>query len=140
MNGNPNAPAVDTVELGPIVDELCCGVGGTTFGAAGKVTLPSREVVIQIVEDLRSVFFPGYFGTTDVREESLHFFLGATLERTMGALEEQVRRAFAFFFVTFLLLAGTIRASAAPRGVPAAICGRWSMGTTLALGTPWMST
>jgi hypothetical protein len=26
------------------------------------------------------------------------------------------------------------------RSEPAAICGRWSMGTTLAFCTPWMST
>jgi serine O-acetyltransferase len=87
---------VDTVELGPIVEELCRGAGGTTFGAAGKVTLPSREVVIQIVEDVRAVLFPGYFGTNDLNAQSLHYFVGATLARAMRSLEEQVRRGVAF--------------------------------------------
>jgi serine O-acetyltransferase len=53
-------------------------------------------VVIEIVEDLRAVLFPGYFGTSDLHDESLHYFVGATLARAMRALEEQVRRGIAF--------------------------------------------
>jgi serine O-acetyltransferase len=49
-----------------------------------------------VVEALRSVIFPGYFGTADLREESLHFYIGATLEKASRSLEEQVRRAVAF--------------------------------------------
>jgi hypothetical protein len=33
--------------------------------------LPSRDVVIEIVEALRSVLFPGYFGFSDVKVESV---------------------------------------------------------------------
>ncbi|MGB8930139.1 MAG: serine O-acetyltransferase EpsC [Anaeromyxobacteraceae bacterium] len=84
------------VDIRAIVEELRLDAVGPTGLPGGRAILPSRDAVIQIVEDLRSVFFPGYFGTADVRAESLHFFLGATLERTMRALEEQVRRAVAF--------------------------------------------
>jgi serine O-acetyltransferase len=85
-----------SVDIRTIVEELRRDAVGPTGLPGGRAILPSRDAVIQIVEDLRSVFFPGYFGTTDVRAESLHFFLGATLERTIRALEEQVRRAVAF--------------------------------------------
>ena len=60
------------------------------------MTLPSREAVIEVVEDLRAVLFPGYFGTNDLHDESLHYFVGATLARAMRSLEEQVRRGIAF--------------------------------------------
>jgi serine O-acetyltransferase len=93
----PKTPAVDTVALAPVVDALCrAAVQAAAFPAGGKVTLPSREAVIQIVEDLRAVLFPGYFGTNDVHDESLHYFVGATLARALRSLEEQVRRGVAF--------------------------------------------
>jgi len=84
-------------DLRVVVDQLAAGASLLTGFPGGRAILPSRDAVIQIVEDLRSVFFPGYFGTSDVRAEALHFYLGATLERALQALEEQVRRAFAFF-------------------------------------------
>jgi serine O-acetyltransferase len=84
------------VDLRAIVEQLVKGAAGLDGFPGGQAVLPSREAVIQIVEDLRSVIFPGYFGTTDLREENLHFFIGATLERASRVLEEQVRRAIAF--------------------------------------------
>jgi serine O-acetyltransferase len=92
------------IESGPpladirdVVDQLAAEASLLTGFPGGRAILPSRDAVIQLVEDLRSVFFPGYFGTSDVRAEALHFYLGATLERALQALEEQSRRAFAFF-------------------------------------------
>jgi serine O-acetyltransferase len=84
-------------DLRDVVDQLATQASLLTGFPGGRAILPSREAVIQIVEDLRSVFFPGYFGTSDVRAEALHFYIGATLERALRALEEQARRAFAFF-------------------------------------------
>jgi serine O-acetyltransferase len=93
----PNQTGTTPPDLRAIVDQLTAGASLLTGLPGGRAILPSREAVIQIVEDLRSVLFPGYFGTSDVRAEALHFFLGATLERALHSLEEQVRRALAFF-------------------------------------------
>ncbi len=95
MTDKKRIPAIDTVTLAPVVAELC---GDEAFAQApgGRIVLPSREIVIQIVEDLRSVLFPGYFGTSDLNHESLQYFVGATLARAMRHLEEQVRRGIAF--------------------------------------------
>ncbi len=54
--------------------------------------LPSRSAIVSIVEALRSVMFPGYFGDTDVTEETLPFHLGATLDYALRGLTEQIRR------------------------------------------------
>jgi serine O-acetyltransferase len=84
--------------LAPVVDELCraaAGLGGGRNGG-GRIVLPSRAAVLECVEGLRSVFFPGYFGTTDLHDESLHYYIGATLDRVLRTLEEQVRRGIAF--------------------------------------------
>jgi serine O-acetyltransferase len=93
----PASPGPLPVDLRAVVDQLAAGASLLTGFPGGRAILPSRDAVIQVVEELRSVFFPGYFGTSDVRAEALNFYLGATLERALQGLEEQVRRAFAFF-------------------------------------------
>ena len=89
-------PAIDLVALAPVVDALCRDAKALGQFPGGRIVLPSRDAVIELVEDLRSVLFPGYFGTSDLNDESLHYFVGATLARAMCALEEQVRRGLAF--------------------------------------------
>jgi serine O-acetyltransferase len=89
-------PAIDLVALAPVVDELCGDVRDLSQFPGGRIVLPSRDAVIAVVEDLRSVLFPGYFGTSDLNDESLHYFVGATLARAMRSLEDQVRRGVAF--------------------------------------------
>jgi serine O-acetyltransferase len=96
VSSTPKTPAIDLVALAPVVDELCKDSKELARFPGGKLVLPSRDAVIQVVEDLRSVLFPGYFGTSDLNDESLHYFVGATLARAMRALEEQVRRGVAF--------------------------------------------
>jgi serine O-acetyltransferase len=56
--------------------------------------LPSRDRLIEIVEALRSVLFPGYFGTSEIAQESMPFYVGATLDKVMRALHEQIVRGF----------------------------------------------
>jgi len=89
-------PAVDIVALAPVVDQLCRDSMELARFPGGKIVLPSRDAVLEIVEDLRSVLFPGYFGTSDINDESLHYFVGATLARAMRQLEDQIRRGVAF--------------------------------------------
>ncbi len=88
-------PALDEVALAPVVDQLC-REAHHTFAPDGRVTLPSRRAVIEVVEDLRAALFPGYFGTSDLHDESLHYFVGATLARALRSLEEQICRGLAF--------------------------------------------
>jgi serine O-acetyltransferase len=84
------------VDLRSIVDQLVKGATPLSGVPGGQAVLPSRDAVIEIVEALRSVIFPGYFGTADLREENLHYYIGAALEQASRALEEQARRALAF--------------------------------------------
>lgn len=73
---------------------------GSVFGpfrfAGSCQVLPSRDVVVHIVESLRSVLFPGYFGASDVSASNLAFRLGSTLDRVRGELREQIRRGLCF--------------------------------------------
>jgi len=58
--------------------------------------LPSRDTVHRIVEDLRAVLFPGYFGTSEIKPTTLRFHLGHTLDRVQRDLQLQIRRGLAF--------------------------------------------
>jgi len=91
--GTPLPPNPAT--LGPVVDALCsAGMGWE--GAHSKPNLrrefPSRAAVVELVEDLRSVIFPGYFGPSELTAETLRFHAGAALDRILHGLQEQVRR------------------------------------------------
>ena len=96
MNRNDDSPAHEEV-LAAVVDELCSeaiAAAGSRWG--GRLVLPSRESVLACMEGIRQVFFPGYFGATDLHDKSLHYYVGATLDRVLHELEEQVTRAVAF--------------------------------------------
>jgi serine O-acetyltransferase len=58
--------------------------------------LPSRDAVIEIVELLRSVLFPGYFGNSELTPDNAAFHLGSTLDRVQRSLVEQIRRGLCF--------------------------------------------
>lgn len=52
--------------------------------------LPSIETVREIVELLRSIIFPGYFGGAVLSRRSLHHFLGVRIETLASLLAEQI--------------------------------------------------
>ncbi len=58
--------------------------------------LPSRDEIIRIVTELRSVMFPGYWGTSELSAASMGFHIGSTLDRVQRLLQEQVRRGYCF--------------------------------------------
>jgi serine O-acetyltransferase len=58
--------------------------------------LPSRGEVGAVVELIRSVIFPGYFGNRDVTDESLGYHMGATLHRASLILVDEIHRGLCF--------------------------------------------
>jgi len=84
--------------LAPVVDELYAIATGS--GESGSIphskTLPSRDVVIDLVESLRSVLFPGYFGLSNLNPVNLHYNIGSTLDHIQHTLQEQIKRALCF--------------------------------------------
>jgi serine O-acetyltransferase len=93
----PRAP--EHLTLSDVVQQLCASDDGLIRpgSKAKQPRLPSREALAWVVDGLRSVLFPGYVG--DVPEstnEALPFHVGATLDRVMRTLGQQVRRAQCF--------------------------------------------
>ena len=85
--------------LHELVESFCSERDGLTRPCADGAhpTLPSRESIEHIVDAFRAVLFPGYFGTTRaLSEEALRFHVGATLDRLIRLLSEQIKRGLCF--------------------------------------------
>src|SRR6187431_708814 len=78
-----------------VLDELC-EVNEGTFQRRGRLVLPSRAIVAELVEDLRAVLYPVHFGAPDGFGLSLRHRIGVRLDKARDALEEQVRRGLEF--------------------------------------------
>jgi serine O-acetyltransferase len=61
-----------------------------------KIDLPSRSDCIEIMQQLRSLLFPGFFRLTEYSKEGMIFHVGAALDRVAISLKEQIRRGFCF--------------------------------------------
>jgi serine O-acetyltransferase len=91
------SPMADRSALQEIVERLWRVEDESGHHLSGvHQTVPSRAAVVGIVEDLRSVLFPGYFGERELDEESRRWHIGATLDRVRQQLREQVRRGLCF--------------------------------------------
>ncbi len=90
----PPPPAIHDV-----VTQLCAanhGLARPRDRDACRQILPNRQVLIETVEALRSVLFPGYFGTTELSDESVQYHVGATLDQVYRNLREQIQRGRCF--------------------------------------------
>jgi len=83
--------------LPAVVEALCAADHGEIdWKKDGGRLLPSREQVIEIIEALRSVLFPGYFGISELSNSSILFHVGVPLDRVMRLFEEQIKRGLCF--------------------------------------------
>ena len=82
-----------------LVESLCSLKNGSAAGVRKHwqdQPLPSRQAIGEIIESLRSVLFPGYFGFSELKEESLRFHVGSTLDHVRRDLQEQIKRGLCF--------------------------------------------
>ena len=92
------ALGVDTFDS--VVDQLSilCHGEAANAGLKGprREPMPSSDVLVEVVHAIRSVLFPGYFGTAELDARSMRFHVGSNLDRVRRLLMEQVRRGFCF--------------------------------------------
>ncbi len=96
VDGGGDAPRLS---LSAVVRHMCSDADGLIRpgSKAPHPNLPSREALAHMVDGFRSVLFPGYFFTQrEPTAEALEFHVGATLDRVMRVLTEQVHRALCF--------------------------------------------
>lgn len=98
-NGSSSFSMEQEIPLAEVVQALCRAHDGLarpmTKGLCRRL-LPSRDRVSEIIEALRAVLFPGYFGISELNDETMAFHVGAALDRIARALQEQLARGLAF--------------------------------------------
>ncbi len=58
--------------------------------------MPSVDVLSLIVELMRTVLFPGYFGNSEIKPETMTYYIGSTVDRVHTLLTEQIKRGYCF--------------------------------------------
>jgi len=90
---------IEEGSLAQVVKELCVAnnaVARPVERDLPREKLPSRNVVTDMIEALRSVLFPGYFGTSELDKHSMYFHVGSTLDLVLKTMQEQVKRGLCF--------------------------------------------
>ncbi len=59
----------------------------------GEDHIVSRDILIQLVKELRKLLFPGYFDNKKVKKEYVRYYIGEKLEYIEYNLKKQVERA-----------------------------------------------
>jgi len=60
------------------------------------VPMPSIEILGEIMEFLRRIFFPGYYAHSDVRPAHMKYYIGANVDKVSRLLTEQIMRGFCY--------------------------------------------
>lgn len=60
------------------------------------MSMPSVEILDQIVTHLKKIIFPGFYGHSEVNEDSIGYYIGANVDIVYRLLSEQIKRGFCF--------------------------------------------
>jgi serine O-acetyltransferase len=90
------APAAPTLK--DIIKDLCrpASYQAVYHHHWQEAPMPSVEALADLVERLRAVIFPGYYGPSDVTPESMGWHVGANLDHINRVLAEQIMRGICF--------------------------------------------
>lgn len=86
-------------QMATVVDALCelnAGPESLVDRVQHGQKLPSAPVIAQIVDQLRTVLFPGFYGESELNPKSMRYYIGATLDESLRLLRKQIQRALAF--------------------------------------------
>ncbi|MCP4135774.1 MAG: serine acetyltransferase [bacterium] len=84
--------------LNNVVEDLCKeeSYKSVYHSSNHDIPMPSLSEIMDVIELLRSVLFPGYFGPSEVKPQTMKFYIGSTLDRLFLALSEQIKRGDCF--------------------------------------------
>lgn len=84
-------------ELHAVVDALIAGYRADWRGHhINKRFTPSREEIIEIIELLLQIFYPGYFGRQDLSDDDLVYHVGTLVTALRDKLERQIECCLCF--------------------------------------------
>jgi serine O-acetyltransferase len=87
------------LDLQKITKELCKPESYSRVFVGSRpadMHMPSLDELKLAVEMLRSILFPGYYMHPEMREDSMEYYIGSTLDQCHAILTEQLRRGHCF--------------------------------------------
>jgi serine O-acetyltransferase len=90
--GMSKPPAASKPDLHAVVEALSEASTALTDMPLGRREFPSRTALASLVEELRALLFPGYFGASELKADTLRYHLGASMERVQHGLSDQIQR------------------------------------------------
>jgi serine O-acetyltransferase len=84
--------------LNGVVDELSSPESYMAVLHRGNhdMPMPSVDALDEVLDLLKSILFPGYFGPSELRPETMRYHIGYNLDRVASLLWEQVKRGFCY--------------------------------------------
>lgn len=84
--------------LDTVTDALCHpdSLTAVVHPTACNAPMPSQEKLTEIMDRLKALIFPGYFGPSQIHMESLRYHVSANLDSIYRLLAEQIRRGGCF--------------------------------------------
>ncbi len=96
MSNKSDAPAPAS-ELHGVVEALIASYREDTRGHhINKRFTPSREEIIEIIDLLLQIFYPGYYGRQDLFDQDLLYHVGTLVSTLRSKLERQIERCLCF--------------------------------------------
>jgi serine O-acetyltransferase len=79
-----------------VVNELCepKSYEKVYFRDTHEVSMPSVNSLREIVDQLRSILFPGYFQDSDVTPETMPYYIGSYIDKIARVLSDQFKSGF----------------------------------------------
>lgn len=94
MNGDSNS-----LDISEVVDRLCDKDSYLPVYHGiniHDVSMPSTTVLARVVDLLKSVLFPGFFINTEIKPDTMKFYIGSALDEATRLLLQQVRLGYCF--------------------------------------------
>ncbi len=98
MSNNKNGSGGYGKAIEDVTAELCnpSSYEGVYHRPQHEQPMPSLSALEEVMDRLKAVLFPGYFGNSEVTPETMRFHVGANLDAVCRLLSEQTKRGFCF--------------------------------------------
>ncbi|HPD21367.1 MAG TPA: serine acetyltransferase, partial [Desulfomonilia bacterium] len=81
-----------------VIEQLCSSESRQVLSHRSDhdIPMPSVRTLSDIMDSLRSILFPGYFGMAELKIETMQYHVGSTLDSVFRLLSEQILRGMWF--------------------------------------------
>lgn len=67
-----------------------------THSSSHNMPMPSIDALSQLMDCMKKVLFPGFYGQSEVTADSMEFYTAANLDKAYRILSEQIKRGYCF--------------------------------------------